>query len=79
VRVKEPQTKKTLAVLKEFNGTLRDDEIQISAKNPWKTMTEVTNKLTSQGIFTEKIEIVEPTLEDVFIKLSGRKLTEDLQ
>jgi len=79
VRVKEPRTKKTLAVLKEFNGTLRDDEIQISAKNPWKTMTEVTNKLTSQGIFTEKIEIVEPTLENVFIKLSGRKLTEDLQ
>jgi hypothetical protein len=33
--------------------------------------------LVSQGIFTEKIEIVEPTLEDVFIKLSGRRLSEE--
>lgn len=79
VRVKETQTKKALAALKEYNGISKDDEIQIAAKDPWKTMTDVTSKLSSQGILTEKIEIVEPTLEDVFIKLSGRKLTEDSQ
>lgn len=79
VRVKEAQMKKAMTILKEHNGTLRDDEIQITAKNPWQTMTDVTNKLSSQGILTEKIEVVEPTLEDVFIKLSGRKLTEDTQ
>jgi len=80
VRVKANQTKQALAVLKEYNGTQReDDEIQIVAKDPWKTMTEVSNKLASKGILTEKIEIVEPTLEDVFIKLSGRKLSGDSQ
>jgi len=77
VRVKEQQAKKALVILKEYQGKLFDDEIKISASNPWQTMSEVTNKLVSSGIFTDKIEIVEPTLEDVFIKLSGRRLSED--
>jgi ABC-2 type transport system ATP-binding protein len=79
VRVNASQTKLALAILKEFNGVLGDDEIEISANNPWETMTEVSNKLASQGVLTEKVEIVEPTLEDVFMKLSGRRLTEDSQ
>jgi ABC-2 type transport system ATP-binding protein len=76
VRVKDLQAKKALAILKEYGGILRDDKIQISSKNPWETMTEVTNKLASEDVLAEKIEVVEPTLEDVFMKLSGRKLTE---
>ena len=79
IRVKDTQTKKTLAILKEYNSTVVDGEIRVPAKNPWEIMTEVSNKLSSQSILTEKIEIVEPTLEDVFIKLSGRKLTEETQ
>jgi ABC-2 type transport system ATP-binding protein len=77
VRVKDTQTKKALAILKEYGGALFGDEIQISATKPLEIMTEVSNKLSSQGVLTEKIEVVEPTLEDVFIKLSGRKLTEE--
>jgi len=77
VRVKGEHAKKALAVLKEYQGKLVDDEIMISASDPWRTMSEVSNKLVSSGILTDKIEIVEPTLEDVFIKLSGRRLTED--
>jgi len=79
VRVKPSQIKQALAALKEFKGMLSDNEIQVTADNPWETMMKVSNKLTSQGILTEKIEVVEPTLEDVFIKLSGRRLTEDSQ
>ena len=79
VRVNASQTKRALAILKEFNGVLGDGEIEISANNPWETMTEVSNRLASQGVLTEKVEIVEPTLEDVFMKLSGRRLTEDSQ
>ena len=63
--------------MKEYGGALFGDEIQISATKPLEIMTEVSNKLSSQGVLTEKIEVVEPTLEDVFIKLSGRKLTEE--
>ncbi len=79
VRVKKQQAKKALAVLKEYQGKLADDEIKISASNPWKTMSEVSNKLVSNDVFADKIEIVEPTLEDVFIKLSGRRLSEESQ
>ena len=77
IRVKDSQTKKALTILEEYNGMLRDNEIHISAKNPWEIMTEASNQLVSHGVFIEKIEIVEPTLEDVFIKLTGRKLTEE--
>ena len=76
LRVRESQTKKALVILKEYNSMSRNGEIQIPAKNPWEVMTEVSNKLVSEGVLIEKIEIVEPTLEDVFIKLTGRKLTE---
>jgi ABC-2 type transport system ATP-binding protein len=77
VRVKEQQAKRALTLLKDYQGKLVDGEIKITTSNPWQTMSDVSNKLVSNGIFTDKIEIVEPTLEDVFIKLSGRRLTED--
>jgi ABC-2 type transport system ATP-binding protein len=77
IKVKDSQTKKALTILKEYKTTVIDNEIRIAARNPWEIMAEVSNKLVSQGIFTEKIEIVEPTLEDVFIKLAGRKLAEE--
>jgi ABC-2 type transport system ATP-binding protein len=76
IRTKDTQTKDACKVLEKYNCVLAGNEIQISAENPWEKMTEVSSKLISKGILTEKIEIVEPTLEDVFIKLSGRRLTE---
>jgi len=77
IRVKDSQTNKALSILEEYKTISRDDEIRIPAKNPWEIITEVSNKLVSQKVLIEKIEIVEPTLEDVFIKLTGRKLTEE--
>lgn len=77
IKVKDTQTEKALKPLDKYSHILRDNEIQIFVTNPWEIMPEVSNKLISQGILTEKIEIVEPTLEDVFIKLTGRKLTEE--
>jgi len=77
IRVKDSQTKKALSILEEYHGALRDNEVHISARNPWEIMTEVSSKLATKGVFTEKIEVVEPTLEDVFLKLTGRKLTEE--
>jgi len=77
IRVKDSQTKKALSILEEYHGALRDNEVHISARNPWEIMTKVSSKLATKGVFTEKIEVVEPTLEDVFIKLTGRKLTEE--
>jgi len=76
VRVKDSQMNKALTVLREYHGAVVENEIRIPAKNPWEIMTEISNRLGSEEILTEKIEVVEPTLEDVFIKLSGRKFEE---
>lgn len=78
IKLREPPTKKALTPLEvDYNCTLRDNEIQIFAKNPWEIMPKVSNEVISLGFLTEKIEVVEPTLEDVFIKLTGRRLTEE--
>jgi ABC-2 type transport system ATP-binding protein len=77
IKVKESQVNKALKILEKYKCTVVADEIQVSATNPWEMMTEVSDKLVSQGVYTDKVEIVEPTLEDVFIKLSGRRLTEE--
>jgi len=77
IKVKESQVKKALKILEKYKCTVVADEIRVSATNPWEMMTEVSDKLVSQGVYTDKVEIVEPTLEDVFIKLSGRRLTEE--
>lgn len=77
IRVKESQVKRALAVLKEYKTVSVDDEIHVLVDDPWQNMTELSAKLNSEGVLTEKIEIVEPSLEDVFMKLSGRRLTED--
>jgi len=79
IRVKDTQMKKALTALKEYKTAVIDSEIRVTTKNPWEIMTEVSNKLASQEVLTEKIEVVEPTLEDVFIKLAGRKLVEELK
>jgi len=77
VRVKSSQAKKAISILKEYKTSVRDNEIHISVENPWETMTEVSSRLAAHEVLIEKIEIVEPTLEDVFVKLTGRKLTEE--
>lgn len=77
IKVKDTQTEKAASILKKHKCTLRDDEIQVFVKNPWEIVPDVSNKLISHGVLTEKIEVTEPTLEDVFIKLTGRRLTEE--
>ena len=77
IKMKEPLTKEGLTFFEKYNVTLKDDEIQIFTKNPWKIMPEITKKLISKGLLTEKIEVAEPTLEDVFVKLTGRRLEEE--
>ena len=77
IKMKEPLTKEGLTFFEKYNTVLKDDEIQIFTKNPWKIMPEITKKLISKGLLTEKIEVAEPTLEDVFVKLTGRRLAEE--
>ncbi|MEM2971409.1 MAG: ABC transporter ATP-binding protein [Candidatus Bathyarchaeia archaeon] len=77
IRVKESHSGKALELLKPYGYTFRDGDIQIFADNPWKIMPEISNVLLSNKVLTEKIEVLEPTLEDVFVRLTGRKLLEE--
>jgi len=77
IKVKESQLDEAIKILDKHACTVIDDEIQVLAKNPWKMMSEISEKLVSHGVYMDRIEIVEPTLEDVFIKLSGKRLTEE--
>jgi ABC-2 type transport system ATP-binding protein len=77
IRVKEDQTEKALKLLKPYGYTFREEEIQIFTENPWKLMPEISNTLLGNNVLTEKIEVLEPTLEDVFIRLTGRRLLEE--
>ncbi len=74
IKVKESQLDEAIKILDKHACTVIDDEIQVLAKNPWKMMSEISEKLVSHGVYTDRIEIVEPTLEDVFMKLSGKRL-----
>jgi ABC-2 type transport system ATP-binding protein len=76
IKMKPNQIAKALKILREYKTITNKDELQVFSENPWINMTEISAKLNSQEVLTEKIEIVEPTLEDVFMKLSGRRLTE---
>jgi ABC-2 type transport system ATP-binding protein len=77
IKIKDSQAEKVLKLLEKYKCVIKGDEIKISVKNPWEIMSEISSKLVSHGFLTEKIEVVEPTLEDVFVKLTGRKLTEE--
>lgn len=79
IRVKEEQTEKALKLLKPYGYTFKEDEIQIFTLNPWKLMPEISNMLIANKVLMEKIEVLEPTLEDVFIRLTGRRLVEESQ
>jgi ABC-2 type transport system ATP-binding protein len=74
VRVKSSQIKDATRLLAEFNPVLKDGELKIPAEDPWKTLPETTATLSSQKILVEKAEVVEPTLENVFVNLTGRRL-----
>jgi ABC-2 type transport system ATP-binding protein len=76
IKMKPNQIAKALKILKDYRTVTNDDELQVFSENPWMNMTGISAKLNSEGVLTEKIEIVEPTLEDVFMRLSGRRLTE---
>lgn len=79
IRVKDASTTKALKILESYHCVTKENEIQVFSKDPWEIMPEVSKKLISHKILTEKIEVVEPTLEDVFVKLTGRKLMEESQ
>uniref|UniRef100_A0A7C1E4K5 DUF4162 domain-containing protein n=1 Tax=Fervidicoccus fontis TaxID=683846 RepID=A0A7C1E4K5_9CREN len=58
----------------ETNG---NGELIIAAKNPAHVLPRVIEGLYSRGVAVLEARAVEATLDDVFIKLTGRRISED--
>jgi ABC-2 type transport system ATP-binding protein len=65
-------------IVRPEQTTLSDDGRGLTATSahPAKTLVEIVKWIDSQGIGLEDIHMVRPTLEDVFIELTGKKLRE---
>jgi ABC-2 type transport system ATP-binding protein len=66
--------------LSEFPEAIRtvisDDRrhLNISSKRPARTLVELVKWIDAQGIELDDVHVKRPTLEDVFIELTGKKL-----
>ena len=65
------------SLLPNFNSTFQDNIITIKSKNSDKDTPYIINKITDANISINKLDIRKANLEDVFIKLTGKKLTDD--
>jgi ABC-2 type transport system ATP-binding protein len=56
--------------------TLQGDgrELQVYSNHPARTITEMIKWLDQQGIVLEDLHLKRPTLEDVFVELTGKQL-----
>jgi ABC-2 type transport system ATP-binding protein len=59
-----------------IRSTLSDDRrhLTISSKRPGKTIVEMVKWIDSHGIELDDVHLKRPTLEDVFLELTGKKL-----
>ena len=65
------------SLLPNFNSTFQDNIVTIKSKNSDKDTPYIINKITDANISINKLDIRKANLEDVFIKLTGKKLTDD--
>ncbi len=49
-------------------------ELQVYSNRPARTLTEIIKWLDQQGLQLEDVHLKRPTLEDVFVELTGKKL-----
>jgi len=58
------------------SAKIRDNLIEMSVKNGERAIPEVVGNLQSRGIKIRSVSLRKPTLEDVFVNLTGRKIRE---
>ncbi|MFN2507538.1 MAG: ABC transporter ATP-binding protein [Chthoniobacterales bacterium] len=61
-----------------IRSTLSEDRrhLSISSRRPARTLVEMVKWIESQGLELDDVHLKRPTLEDVFIELTGKKLRE---
>ncbi len=78
IEVEKPllEQERLRSVLKDFSTTvyISNNNINIHIDEPDKYVPSIVNKLYSIGYNLLSLKITKPTLEDVFIRLTGRRL-----
>ena len=64
-------------ILKEYEINIDNNIIDIKSKNPDKDISNIINELTKANISVNKLNVKKANLEDVFVKLTGKSLTND--
>lgn len=59
-----------------FTGSSEDKRISMQSANPARTIAELVKWLEQESLSLADIHLKRPTLEDVFIELTGRRLRE---
>ena len=63
--------------LTELDFSLENKKLYININNPEKEMAKIISKISSQGGLIENVRILRSSLEDVFIKLTGKSINDD--
>ncbi|SVE44703.1 uncharacterized protein METZ01_LOCUS497557, partial [marine metagenome] len=65
-----------LISLESWNHSMNGNKILVNTTQPEKDMAEIISQITSKGSTIENICIYRSSLEDVFMKLTGKSLQE---
>lgn len=76
VRVRMRHLDRALEVLKPFSPQPTPEGLEILTEDPQSLVADVVSTLQSTGIHSESVEMRLPTLEDVFLNLTGKRLVE---
>ncbi|HEV2685771.1 MAG TPA: ABC transporter ATP-binding protein [Actinomycetota bacterium] len=71
VRFKLPERVPALPGSLKVAATSRDGRFQIEAADPVKVLHELTGWALEKGVALDELEVARPTLEDVYLKLTG--------
>ena len=77
VRVSQPLKDPALPQWPEAIRTVVSDDLQgiiVYSKRPARTLVEMVKWIDTQGLELDDVRLSRPTLEDVFIELTGKKL-----
>ncbi len=61
-------------VLKPWEYEIKDKHVHVNTDHPEKDMAEIISQISNQGLQVENVRICRSSLEDVFVKLTGKSL-----
>ncbi|HIC99678.1 MAG TPA: DUF4162 domain-containing protein, partial [Pyrodictiaceae archaeon] len=72
----EKPHQKIIHILKSFSETIyvENNTVKIHAQNPDEIVPNIVTTLYSHGVSLSSLRVLKPTLEDVFLRLTGRRL-----